>query len=183
MMHYKTIYFNFLNIWLKVWTSWKLQRQGVLNCLDPKIVTSGISMVNVVSLLFIWKEMVWRIQKNGKYWILYMYTIVPQCKILNYGLKWAVRGADWLNLWEIMETMLTTFDLKRNDALQNNLVQLLKYLAESFDNLKIGETRNVELFWPPNSYILHSHGECDPFTLYLIGNCMKNPKNGKYLIL
>ena len=42
--------------------------------------------------------------------------------------------------------MLTTFDLKRNDALQNNLVQLLKYLAESFDNLKIGETRNVELF-------------------------------------
>ena len=25
-----------------------------------------------------------------------MYTIVPQCKILNYGLKWEVRGTDWL---------------------------------------------------------------------------------------
>ena len=49
-------------------------------------------------------------------------------------------------LVEIMETKLTTFDLKRNDELQNNLVQLLKYLAESFDNLKIEETRNVELF-------------------------------------
>ena len=77
--------------------------------------------------------------------------------------------------------MLTTFDLKRNDALQNNLVQLLKYLAESFDNPKnSGETRDVELFWPLDSYILHSHGECDIFTLYLKRNCMKNPKKGKY---
>ena len=42
--------------------------------------------------------------------------------------------------------MVTTFDLKRNDALQNNLLQLLKYLAESFDILEIEETRNVELF-------------------------------------
>ena len=41
--------------------------------------------------------------------------------------------------------MVTTFDLKRNDALQNNLLQLLKYLAERFDNLEIEETRNVEL--------------------------------------
>ena len=42
--------------------------------------------------------------------------------------------------------MLTIFDLKRNDALQNNLLKLMKYLAESFDNLKTEETRNVELF-------------------------------------
>ena len=49
-------------------------------------------------------------------------------------------------LVEINKTKLTTFYLKRNDALQNNLVQFLKYLAESFDNLKIEETRNVELF-------------------------------------
>ena len=40
-------------------------------------------------------------------------------------------------LVEINRTKLTTFDLKRNDALQNNLLQFLKYLAESFDNLKI----------------------------------------------
>ena len=79
-------------------------------------------------------------------------------------------------LVEIKETKLTTFDLKRNDALQNNLVQFLKYLAESFDNLKIEQTRNVELFWPLDSYILHSHGESGPFTLYLKRNCMKNPK-------
>ena len=49
-------------------------------------------------------------------------------------------------LVEIKETKLTTFDFKRNYALQINLVQLLKYLAESFDNLEIEKTRNVELF-------------------------------------
>ena len=49
-------------------------------------------------------------------------------------------------LVEIKETKLTTFDIKGNDELQNNLPQLLKYLAESFDNLKIEGTRNVELF-------------------------------------
>ena len=36
----------------------------------------------------------------------------------------------------IDKTKSTTFDFMRNDALQNNLVQLLKYLAESFDNLE-----------------------------------------------
>ena len=73
-----------------------------------------------------------------------MYTIVPQCKILNYDLKWEVRVLIDCILVEIMETMVTSFDLKRNNALQNNLLQFLKYLAESFDNLKIEETRNVE---------------------------------------
>ena len=63
-------------------------------------------------------------------------------------------------LVEINKTKLTTFHLKRNDALQNNLVQFLKYLAESLDILKIQETRKVELFRPPNSYILHCHVEC-----------------------
>ena len=32
--------------------------------------------------------------KNGKYGILFMYTIGPQCKILNYGFKWKVMGTD-----------------------------------------------------------------------------------------
>ena len=58
-----------------------------------------------------------------------MYTIVPQCKILNYDLKWKVRVLIDCILVEIMKTMVTTFDLKRNDAIQNNLLQLLKYLA------------------------------------------------------
>ena len=56
--------------------------------------------------------------------------------------------------------MLTSFDLKRDDALQNNLLQFLKYLAESLDILKIQDKRKVELFRPPNSYILHCHVEC-----------------------
>ena len=34
----------------------------------------------------------------------------------------------------------------RNDALQNNLVQLLKYLAESFDNLEFQKTKKVAVF-------------------------------------
>ena len=61
----------------------------------------------------------------------------------------ASSGKSWVLidgiLVEIKETKLTTFDFK-NDALQNNLLQLLKYLAESFDNLEIEETRNVQLF-------------------------------------
>ena len=36
----------------------------------------------------------------------------------------------------------------RNDALQNNLVQLLKYLAESFDNLEFQKTKKVAVFKP-----------------------------------
>ena len=39
-------------------------------------------------------------------------------------------------LVEIKETKLSTLDLKTNDALQNNLLQFLKYLAESLDILK-----------------------------------------------
>ena len=84
-------------------------------------------------------------------------------------------------LVEINKTKLTTFDLKRNDALQNSLVQFLKYLAESLDILETQETMNVELFRPKNSYthciamfIVVS------FTLYLKGNGMKNSENGKY---
>ena len=41
-----------------------------------------------------------------------------------------------------------------------NLLQFLKYLAESLDILKTQEIMNVKLFRPPNSYILHYHGEC-----------------------
>ena len=36
----------------------------------------------------------------------------------------------------IDETKSTTFTFMRNDEVQINLVQLLKYLAETFDNLE-----------------------------------------------
>ena len=56
----------------------------------------------------------------------------------------------------------------RNDALLNNLFHFFfKYLAEHFDNQKFQETKKVELFRPPNSYILYCHGECCLSTLYL----------------
>ena len=32
---------------------------------------------------------------------------------------------------------------------------------------------------PPNSYIMHCHGKCGLFTLYLKGNDMKNSEFGK----
>ena len=57
-----------------------------------------------------------------------------------------------------------------------NLLQFLKYLAESLDILKTQEIMNVKLFRPPNSYILHYHGECGLFTLYLKRNSIENPK-------
>ena len=34
-------------------------------------------------------------------------------------------------------------------------------------------------FRPPNSYILHCHGKCGLFTIYLKGNDMKNSEFGK----
>ena len=53
----------------------------------------------------------------------------------------------------------------RNDALLNNLFQFCKFLAEHFENLKFQETEKVELFRPPNSYILYCHGEYYTCTL------------------
>ena len=53
----------------------------------------------------------------------------------------------------------------RNDVLQNNLVQFLKYLAENFDNLIFQDASKVVIFRPPNSYVLHCDGKCGLFTL------------------
>ena len=41
----------------------------------------------------------------------------------------------------------------------------------------------VAISRPPNSYILHCHGKCGLFTLYLKGIDMKNSKFGKSWIL
>ena len=64
----------------------------------------------------------------------------------------------------------------RNDVLQNYLVQILKCLAEYFDNVKFQDASKVVIFRPPNSYILHCHGKYGLFTLYLKGNGIKNSK-------
>ena len=62
---------------------------------------------------------------------------------------------------------------------KNYLVQFFKYLAENFDNLKFQDASKVAIIRPPNSYILHCHGKCGLFTIYLKGNGMKNFKFGK----
>ena len=60
--------------------------------------------------------------------------------------------------------------------LQNYLDQFCKCLTDKFDNMKFEDTSKVAIFRPPNSYILHCHGKCGVFTLYLKGNDMKNTK-------
>ena len=67
----------------------------------------------------------------------------------------------------------------RNDVLQNYLVQFLKCLADTFDNLKFQDASKGVIFRPPNSYILHCHSINGHFTIYLKGNAMKNSKFGK----
>ena len=62
---------------------------------------------------------------------------------------------------------------------QNYLVQFLKCLADIFDNLTFQDASKVAIFIPPSSYILHYHGKCGLFTIYLKGNDMKNSKFGK----
>ena len=83
------------------------------------------------------------------------------------------------NLIGINETKGTTFDFMRNDVLQNYLDQFIKCWADNFDNLKFQDASKVVIFRPPNSCILHCHGKCGLFTLYLKGNDMKNSKFGK----
>ena len=67
----------------------------------------------------------------------------------------------------------------RNDVLQNYLDQFLKCLADNFDNLKFQDASILAIFRPPISYILHCHGKCSLFPLYLKGNDMKNSEFGK----
>ena len=62
----------------------------------------------------------------------------------------------------------------RNDEVQINLVKLLKYLAESFDNMKFQHTRNAAIFRPLNSYILHYNGECGLFSMIWKETVSKN---------
>ena len=87
------------------------------------------------------------------------------------------------NLIGINETKWTTFDFMRNDVLQNYLDQFFKCLADNFDNLKFQCASKVLIFRWPNTYILHCHGRCGLFTIYLKENGMRNSKFGKSSIL
>ena len=55
----------------------------------------------------------------------------------------------------------------------------MKCLADNFDNLKFQDASKVAIFRQPNSYILHCHGKCGLFTIYLKGNDMQNSEFGK----
>ena len=70
----------------------------------------------------------------------------------------------------------------RNHVLQNYLDLFLKCLADNLDNLKFIDARNVAIFRPPKSYILHCHSKSGLFTIYLKGNDMKNSEFGKSCI-
>ena len=173
----------FWNVWLIILTTWNFKMPAKLQFLDHQIVTSCIAMVNVVFLLFIWKEMAWKIPNLEN---LEFYT----CTLWDHNAKFLImvyRRNSWVPndciLVGINETEWTTFDFMRNDVLQNNLGQFLKCLADNFDNLKFQDERKVTIFRPPNSYILHCHSKCGLFTLYLKGNDMKNSKFGKSWIL
>ena len=183
MMCYKIIYFNFWNVWLINLTTWNFKMQAKLQFLDHQIVTSCIAIVKVVFLLFIWKEMTWKIPNLEN---LEFYT----CTLWDHNAKFLImvyRRNPWVPndciLVGINETKWTTFDFMRNDVLQNYLLQLLKCLADNFDNLKFQDASKVAIFRPPNSYILHCHSKSGLFTIYLKGNDMKNSKFGKSWIL
>ena len=182
-MCYKIIYFNFVNVWLIILTTWNFKMQEKLQFLDHQIVTSCIAIVKVVFLLFIWKEMTWKIPNLEN---LEFYT----CTLWDHNAKFLImvyRRNPWVPndciLVGINETKWTTFDFMRNDVLQNYLLQLLKCLADNFDNLKFQDASKVAIFRPPNSYILHCHSKSGLFTIYLKGNDMKNSKFGKSWIL
>ena len=179
----KLFRYNFWNVWLIILTTWNFKMPAKLQFLDHQIVTSCIAMGNVVFLLFIWKEMTWKIPNLEN---LEFYT----CTLWDHNAKFLImvyRRNSWVPndciLVVINETEWTTFDFMRNDVLQNNLGQFLKCLADNFDNLKFQDASKVAIFRPPNSYILHCHSKSGLFTLYLKGNGMKNSKFGKSWIL
>ena len=163
-MCYKIIYFNFWNVWLITLTTWNFKTPAKLQFLDHQIVTSCIAIVKVVFLIFIWKEMTWKIPNLEN---LEFYT----CTLWAHNAKFlimAYRRNSWVPndciLVGINETKWTTFDFMRNDVLQNYLLQLLKCLADNFDDLKFQDASKVAIFRPPNSYILHCHSKSGLFT-------------------
>ena len=182
-MCYKIIKINFWKVWLIILTTWNFKMQAKLQFLDHQIVTSCIAIVKVVLLLFIWKEMTWKIPnlENLEFYRCTLWDYIAKFLIMVYRRNsWVPNGS---NLIGINEAKWTIWDFMRNDVLQNYLDQFCKFLTDKFDNLKFEDTSKVEIFRPPNSYILHCHGKCGVFTIYLKGNGMKNSKFVKSWIL
>ena len=126
MMCCKIIYFNYWNVWLIILMTWNFKMQAKLQFLDHQIVTSCIAIVKVVFLLFIWKEMAWKIPNLEN---LEFYT----CTLWDHNAKFLImvyRRNPWVPndciLVGINETKWTTFDFMRNDMLQNYLLQFIE---------------------------------------------------------
>ena len=81
--------------------------------------------------------------KFGKSWILYMYTLGPQWKIVNYGLQEELMGAKCLHSGRNKWNSVNHLWFMRNDVLQNYYFNFCKCLADNFDNLKFQDARKV----------------------------------------
>ena len=115
-----------VNVWLIILTTWNFKMQAKFKLLDYQIVTSCIAMVNVVFLLFIWKEMTWKIPnlENLEFYTCTLWD--HNAKFLNYGLQRELMDAKCLhsgrNKWNSVNHLVIVM---RNDVLQNYLDQFL----------------------------------------------------------
>ena len=124
-------------------TTWSFKMQEKLQFLDHQIVTSCIAMVNVVFLLFIWKEITWKIWNLAKSWILYMYTLGPQCKIFQLWLTGGTHGCQMIaysgrNKWNSSEPPLISWEMM---CYKTILFNLWNVWLDNFDNLEIWRCR------------------------------------------
>ena len=71
--------------------------QAKLQLLDHQVVTSCIAMVNMVFLLFIWKEMTWKIPnlENLEFYTCTLWDHNAKFLIMVYSEK--LMGAKWLH--------------------------------------------------------------------------------------
>ena len=70
-----------------------------LQFLDHQIVTSCIAIGKCGLFTLYLKGNDMKNSKFGKSWILYMYTVGPQCKIFNYGLQEETHGCQMTEFW------------------------------------------------------------------------------------
>ena len=146
----KLFRFNFWNVWLIILTTWNFKMQAKLQFLRPP--NSYILHCHSKSGLFTiyLKGNGMKNSKFGKSWILYMYTLGPQCKIFNYHLH---EGHKWLG---INETKWATFDFMRNDVLQNYLINFWNVWLIILTTWNFKIQQRLQFLRPPNN-ILHCH--------------------------
>ena len=90
---------NFWNVWLIILTTWNLKTQAKVVIFRPP--NSYILHCHTESGLFTiyLKGNDIKNSKFGKSWILYMYTLGPQCKMFHYGIQEELMGAKWLQFY------------------------------------------------------------------------------------